>query len=1000
MGLTSAAIKRPITTTMITLAFLLFGGLSIFRIPLDLLPDVDFPVITVETRISGYSPSEVENAVTKPLEAAVGIMNHVHRVGSVSREGVSLVQIEFQLGTNMDYAFAEVREKVNLIRDDFPRDARNPHVRKYNPSEAPIMAVAVRGPRDSIRLRQMVEEKFENRLKRIKGVGNVEVKGGRPREIIVELDHGRLHALGLSVKQVADLLEKNNLNLQIGAISEGSSRLIARAVGEYQSLAQIEDMGIGRTSAGSVVSIREIGRVTDWFGQEQSLTRFQGDPRVVLTIQKESGANTIQVSRALKKELEEPRDEWGENLQIEIIYDQADFIQAAVTRLRDAALWGGLLAMAVIFLFLRNLQSILVIGLAIPLSIVAALSLIHSLGITLNIISLSGFTLGVGMLVDNAIVVIENIFKKRQSRSDAAASAVTATREVGKAITMSTIAHIAVFLPVIFLQQKIRMLYSGLFFTVSFSLLASLLVALTVVPLIASKIGVKPLWSGERQRPRAGRRRYRRLLIWSLRNRGKVIVGGVLLFAGSLFLLPRIGFEPMARVDKGVFHIIIRTPPGTRLSVTDKAARDAERILLNTAEVSDVSAEVTEETAQLRVRLVPEQERTKTTREIVEFLRPKMASIPSTQTHFDIDTGTSTGNKIGLEVEGYDQEKLMELASDIKERLLGMEGFSDVVIHQGNPKPELQIKVLHDKAGAYGLDAARISEAVRSKITGPIATEYLDKGREIDIRVRLQREDIRNFSVLEDMALPVLSDEGEKVLLPLQEVCTFRFVQGMAEIHRKDQHRMIRVTGDIGKGDLGRTAERVRGELQDFLFPEGYGYNFSRDYHEMKENQKEMIFSFVLAVLLVYMILASLFESFLYPLIIIFSVPMAVLGSIIVLYLTGMPINIPVYVGAITLAGIVVNNAVVLVDYIQLLKSRGLGKWRAVVRGAESRLRPILMTSGTTLLALFPMAIDKGEGANLWSPLALTIMGGLASSTLLTLIILPLLSSFIEERRR
>jgi HAE1 family hydrophobic/amphiphilic exporter-1 len=995
MNLTSMSMKRPITSLMICAGILLFGIIALINLPIDLLPDVDFPVITIETRIAGYSPPEVERLITKEIEAMVSTMNHVHRVSSTSSEGLSLVKIEFNLGSNMDYASAEVREKINLIRDSFPKDARNPQIKRYNPSEAPIMIAAVHGDMSAGRLKEVVEERMEKRLQRIEGVGNVEVKGGEKREIIVEVDHGRLKALGLSIEYISSILRANNLSFQVGSIHQQERRWIARTAGQYGDLKEVENIGIRTKDDGPIIYLKDIARVTDGFGQKESIIRFQGEPRVMLYIQKESGANLLNVSRRVQEELSTVQQSLAEALTVETVYDQAAYIQASIDRLRNEAILGGGLALIMIFLFLRSFHGILVVGIAIPVSIIATFSLMYVFNITLNVISLSGFTLGVGMLVDNAIVVIENIFKKRQGRYHRTEASLAATGEVSKAITISTLAHIAVFLPVVFLQKKIRMLYSGLFFTVSFSLLASLAVALTIVPLLSSYLNFTPAWTGIVQP--AYYRWYRHLLVVSLKNRGKVLTGGISLFVASLFLIPHLGFESMGRADRGQFEVVVKTPPGTKLSVTDDVARRVEEVLLPTTELKHVSTEVTGETARLRVRLVPKAERLKTTREVVAELRPKVTAIPRTQVHFNIGRGTATGNKIVLEINGYDQKQLLSLAFKVKQRLLKLEDVSDVVIHQSNPKPEMQIRVQHDKAGAYGLNATTIAHAVRSCIIGPIATEWIDKSKEVDLRVRVQPEDTKSATVLGDISIPVLLGDGERALVPLAEVTSFQLTQGMSEIHRKDRHRMIKISGEIGEKDLKTTAAAIEKALEDLTFPEGYSYAFGEDYQEMRKSQKEMIFAFVLAVIFVYMILASLFESFLYPLIIMFSVPMAVIGSLLALAIFGKAISIPVYVGAITLAGIVVNNAIVLVDYINLLKSRGMGKWRAIIKGGESRLRPILMTSGTTLLALLPMALDRGEGAHLWSPLALTIIGGLFTSTVLTLIILPVLASLIKE---
>jgi len=995
MNLTSLSIYKPVTTLMVSLAMMIFGIISLFYLPIDLLPDVNFPVLTIDTSIPGYSPSEVETLITKPIEEIVSTMNNVHIVRSDSREGQSIVRIEFNLESNMDYATAEAREKINLIRDQFPKDAENSHIMKYNPSDAPIMILAVHSSSGSIKLREIVEDSIEKPLKRIDGVGNIDLKGGREREILIEVDHSKLKAIGLSIKTIADILKTSNLNFPAGSIEQKDYKFFARTLGEFKNLSEIESIGVTRTPQGSIVYLRDIAKVIDTHKKEDTYTRFQAEDRVMINVLRESGANIIQVSQNIQREIDRLQKILPEDVKIEINYNQADFIREAFSRLRNEAIIGGIFAMLIVLLFLRNIQSVLIIATAIPLSIITTFSLMYFFGITLNIISLSGFTLGVGMLVDNAIVVIENIYKKRQLKIGVIDSSIIGTKEVLKAITVSTIAHIAVFVPVIFLQKKIKLLYSGLFFTVSFSLLISLMVAVTIVPLFTSRMNLKPRWDSKKEGLMYAY--YRRLLFLSLRNRRKVIIGGFALFAASLILIPYIGFETMARLDRGEFNIIIRTPPGTKLAVTDEAAREVEKILLDFHEVKDVSTEVEGEGAKVRVRLIPAEKRDKTTREIAEEIRPKITMLPRTQIHFDIEKESSGANKIALEVNGYEQKELLSLALRIKERLSGIQDISDVAIHQGNPEPEMQITVFHDKAGKYNLDATTIAHAVRSHIVGPIATEYINNGKEINVRIRLKSEDIKDMSVLKNIFIPTKTSDDKTVLIPLTEVSQIQFAEGTADINRKDRHRMIQLTAEIGKIDLATMASKVKEELDNFQFPDGYGYKFGENYQEMKESQKEMIFAFALAIVLVYIILASLFESFIHPIIIMLSVPLAIIGSVLLLFITGKTINIPVYVGTITLAGIVVNNSVVLIDYINLLRSNGMGKWRAIVRGGENRLRPILMTSITTLIGLLPMALDRGEGSNLWSPLAITIIGGLITSTVLTLIILPALYSLIEE---
>lgn len=800
----------------------------------------------------------------------------------------------------------------------------------------------------------------------------------------------------IPIAQIADSIEANSENVQVGSIDDAGKRILIRTLGKLDELAQIEHIVVTRTLQGSAVYLKDIATIKDSFQKEEQISRFQGEPRVMLSIQKESGANILRVSENIQRELDRLKRRIAGSAVLEIAFSQADFIEASIRRLRNEAIIGGGLAMVIILLFLRNLKGVVIVSTAIPISIMATLSLMYFFGITLNVITLAGFTLGVGMLLDNAIVVLENIVKKRHRRYNDKESSILGTAEVSRAIATSTVAHIAVFLPVIFLQKKIWMLYSGLFFTVSFSLVASLLVALTLIPVCSTWLKIRP--SPQPKKKSFYHRAYRRGLLICLRNRGIVVAAAAVIFGASLLLIPEIGFEQMAQVDRGVFDIIVKNRPGTRLAVTNDVAKNLERVIQQVPEVRDVSSSVAGETASLRVRLVPAEVRTKTTRQVAEELRPKVTAIPDSQVHFDIERQVSSGKVIEIEVKGYDQRALMFLSLAVKQRLLGVKGITDVVVHQGNPKPEIQIRVLHDKAGLYGLSATQIAYAVRSSITGPLPTELYQEGKEIDLRVRLRDEDIKGLSVLEDLAIPVLAEDGQTAMVSLSEVSRFNLVQGMAEIHRKDRNRMIKISAEVAEANLLETIDNVKATLDTFKFPKGYGYNFGEKYQEIRENQKEMIFAFCMAITLVYMILASLFESFVYPLTIMFSVPMAIVGSVLTLYFTGKPISVPVYVGAITMAGIAVNNSLVLVDYVKLLKTRGAKRWRAIIKGGESRLRPILMTSGTTLLALLPMAIDKGQGSNLWSPLALTIIGGLFTSTILTLFILPVLVSFLRDQ--
>jgi len=997
MNITKFSINRPVATAMFFMGVLLVGLISYYDLSVDLLPNVDLPIISVETHVPGYTSLEIENIVTKPIEAVVSSINGVNKLVSTSEEGLSTVKVFFNLGNKMNYASAEIRERINLIVNTFPEDAQFPQIKRYNPSDSPMTIISAHSSLSPEKLRSIVEYDLEQPLKRIVGVANVEIKGGRKREIIVEVDHGRLNAMGLTIENLSAIINQSNLNFQVGEISENEKRTASRIVGKFENLKQIENLGITETRTGSLVQLKDIAMVRDSFMDADSITRFQGENRVMLYIQKESGSNILDVSARIKNKLGEINGDTGKTYTIETIYDQASYIRQAIQRLRNEALLGGILAVIVIFIFFRNYQSVFIISTVIPVSIITTFSFMKLFNVPLNIITISGFTLGIGMLVDNSIVVMDSILKKKRINHNSVTASVAGTREVGKAITVSTISHIVVFLPLIFLQEKIKIFYSGLFFVVSISLIVSLIVALTLIPTISSK-----LKNNSHKKNKTNRliRFYRKILFFSLRKRAYILSSAILLFCSSLFLIPRIGFLPIEKVDRGDFSIMIKTHPGSRLEYTDRISLNAEKILFESPYVKDVSTEITEETIKIRVRLVDKEKREKSTREVAEELREEISSIPGTNVYFDIQQLNSKGNKIVLQVNGDDVEKMVSIAFQIKQHLQNLKGISDIVIHQNNPKPEMHIKIMQDKAGAYGLNSTQVANAVRSALTGPLSTEYVDDGKEINVRVRIQKSDIHGLSILRKLQIPVYSTGGNIVSIPIGEVCTFKRVNGMTEVHRKDRHRMVEISADIGEEDTFRAVQEIKHELKNIQFSEGYSYEFGEDYQELKDNREQMVFSFFLSVILVYMIMASLFESYVYPLTIIFSVPLGIIGSLVILFLFDKSINMPVYIGAITLAGIVVNNAIVLVDYVKLLRDRGVGKWRAIITSGESRLRPIIMTSSTTLLALLPMAIDKESGSALWSPLALTVIGGLFSSTLLTLVVLPVVISFIDNPKK
>ncbi|MGQ9920864.1 MAG: efflux RND transporter permease subunit [Desulfobacca sp.] len=980
-------IQRPVAVAMIFLSLVLLGTISLFRLPVDLLPETSYPVLSVTTFLGGYSPLEIEQAITKPIEAALASLQNLVRLRSVSQEGRADIQMEFKLGTDMDFAMQEVRERLAYLLPTFPEDTLKPQVSKYDPNASPILAIGVFGPADEVVLRQAAEDLLQKSLARVPGVAHIEVIGGRRLEIVIEPDLERLKALRLSILDLTNLLKQSNVDVSLGAITQGQLSLPWRSTGEFRSLADIKKIGVLRTPSGSIISLGQVARVS-YVGQaEDTISRYQGDPRVIVQVYREYGSHIVAVSRALRHELARLQKRLPFGVKTEINYDQGTFILDAVQRLRLAGLIGAVLAMAVVFLFLRHVASTLAIAAAIPISVLGTFGFMFLSGISLNLVSLAGLTLGIGMLVDNAIVVIENIYRYRHRKLSGLAAACLGTTEVLQALTAATLLHLAVFFPLFFLQKRIRLLYQDLFYTVSFSLLISLAVAVILAPVVAARF------------PRPTRRViwlaklkgwHRRLLLAVLRQAGLWAAFALVLLATSLIFFPFLGFESSTPLDRGEFILVAQTQPGTIQTVTDSLTKRVERLLLALPEVQDVSTRVQDNVATLRVRLVPPGKRQQNTRQVVERLRPQLEALPFSLVHFNVEGTGKRDRQLSLEILGPQQETLIGLALNLRRQLQNVPYIRDVVIHLRNPVPEIVVKVEHQRAANLGLSAADIAHGIRAAITGPLANRFRELDKELDIRTRLPaavRDDYQLFSTL---SIPKLDHSlRQEVLVPIWPAIGMHSHLGPTEMHRLDRVRAIELTAEIHGLDLYRATQSLQPLVAKMPRPPGYEIRFGQNIKELQENRREIGAALLIALLLVSMIMAALFESFRAPLVILSSVPLAVVGVVAVLLATRYAVSLAVYVGALVLLGIVLNNAIVLVDHINTLRAKGLRGLRAVVQGTQDRLRPILITSATAILGLLPMALERQEGSQLWSPLAWTVIGGLLSATLLTLFILP-----------
>lgn len=1021
MSLAENAVKRPITTTMFFLIVILLGALSFTRLPIDLLPEVTYPSLTIRTDYGNVGPQEVEDLITRPIEEAVAAIAGAEEITSSSSEGRSQVRVSFTWGTDLDAAADEVRSRIDRIRGRLPDDAQPPTVFKFDLASFPILFLGVSSDAmDMIDLREFVEEQIEYRLERVAGVAAVDARGGLRRQIQVNLDRDKMLALDLSADQVTRLLGRENLNRPAGRIDEGNLDLYIRTVGEF---VQAEDVAqtVVAVRNGQPIYLRDIADVREGVEEVTSLVRINREPGLFLSISKQSGGNTVEVAQGVLAEVERINKDFAGQLQLTPTIDTSEYIQQAINNVRNSAVIGGILAVIILLLFLRSGRSTLIIATTIPIAVIAAFALIYFSGFTLNIMTFGGLALGIGMLVDNAVVVLENIYRKREEGHPVTFSAVVGTKEVSAAIVASTLTTMAVFLPVVFLEGISGVMYKQLAIVVAFALFASLVAALTLIPMLSSKLLAREEAEVHSQSGWAKKMgdllnavemRYKTLVGWALDNRSVVVMGAVTLFAASLLLVPQIGTELLPKTDEGEVRVNVEMAVGTRLELLDETFLEIERIVA--AEVPEARSMVTNmggggwratggHTGNLRIALVPLAERTRSSGEIAQELRRKLGDIPGARLFVSegsglfllrIAFGGGDNTSLQIEVRGFDLEQGFTIAGQVQEAMQQIPGVEDVRIGRDQGRPERIIRINREKIARLGLSMNQVAEIIETNIAGTRATLLRRGGREYDIFVRLDEPDRSFVTDLDKIALVSLSGDS----VPLRSVIDVEFARGPVIIDRKDQERIINITANINERDLGSVAADIRATVRDLDIPSEYAVLVGGEYQEQEEAQGQLLLAMLLALILVYMVMAAQFENLFDPFVVMFSIPLGAIGVIGMLWLTGTTFNIQSYIGMIMLVGIVVNNAIVLVDYINLMRrEHGLALHEAVLESGRRRLRPILMTTLTTLLGLVPLAIGLGEGAEVQAAMARAVIGGLLVSTLITLVFIPVLYTTFAE---
>lgn len=1017
-GIIALSVRRRVTVVMTAFAVAAFGVVGYNRLPLELFPDISYPSITVQTDFPDTAPQEVENLVTRPVEEAVGVLRGLKSIHSVSRPGVSEVTLEFDWDSDMDLLSMEVREKLDRLI--LPTEAEEPIVLRFDPSLDPIMRVALSGPGELNEMRNLADRKIKLDLETIKGVASAQVKGGLEDEIHIDIDQERLAALGISIQSVREVVGVSNVNLPGGSLRGADTQFLIRTLNEFDSVEEIGDVIVAERD-GAAVRLRDVATVRMGSKEREEITRVDGQECIEIAAFKEGDANTVTVARLVRDRIDQWNKKLPEGQKLSVLFDQSHFIEQSIKEVRDSAVIGGLLAIVVLFFFLREIRSTAIIATAIPLSVVATFLLMYQLDISLNVMSLGGLTLGIGMLVDNSIVVLESIYRKRKQGVPLARAAVEGTDEVAAAVTASTLTSVAVFLPIVFVEGIAGQLFRDQAVTVSVGQFAALAVALTAIPMLSAlgarvrKVDVAGVSSDKLDDSDVhgvlslGRfsRHYDAFVRRAIARKKITVAVAVVLFAAAIAAIPLLGRELIPPLTEGEFFFEVSLPQGSSLAATDRvmseleaAAAEDPRIEQSYSRVGSrlvaggVSLNtVGEHFGQINVVLKDKAD-DRVEAAAIETLRQHFSEIPDVTAKFGRPSYFSVKTPVEVVLYGEDLEELREYSLDITRDLSSVAGLVDVRSSLEAGNPELHVVFDRDRLAALNLDLGTMSSTLQNRVQGVVPTRFKESDRQIDVRVRNQESDRASIADVRNLVLP--GPNGAPIRLV--SIADVTVDEGPAEIHRLQQQRAAVVSANLKGRSLGAAVDDIRTTLAQNPPPDGVTVELGGQNAEMAVSFQSLRFAMILAIFLVYIVMAATFESFIHPFIVLFAVPMAVIGVVLGLLVTGTDISVMVLIGVILLIGIVVNNAIVLIDAVNRLRRAGLDKVEAVVRAGHLRLRPILMTTLTSVLGLLPMAISWGEGSELRAPLAITVLFGLSVSTLLTLIVIPAIYVLIPSR--
>jgi HAE1 family hydrophobic/amphiphilic exporter-1 len=1007
MKITKTAVERPIATTMLFLIIIVLGVMSFRFLPVDLLPPVEYPQLTVATEYPNVGPEEIETIITQRIENTIAGVPGVERVRSSSSEGRSRVTLEFAQGTDIDVAANDIRAALDRVRDELPPEAEPPRIWKFDPNNFPIVIVGANSDMNLQELTQILDREVTKRFEQVPGVGSIDIWGGVYREVHVEIKRDRLIASGLSSAEVQQAIASENINLPGGNVNSGVQQLYVRTLGEYENIDQIANTII-RMVDGKPIRVKDVAEVRWGYEDLNRLVTIDKKPMVRFGIRKQTGANTVAVAEDIRREIDKVNSE-RRDMNLFVTTDQSEFIQNSIDNVQSSAIWGALLAIVVLYLFLRNGSSTFIISLAIPISIIATFGLLYFNGLTLNQMSFGGLALGVGLIVDNAIVVLENIIRLREERGkDLKASSLVGTREVGGAIVASTITTSVIFLPVVFMQTISGSIFQELALVVVFALFCSLFVALTLVPMLCSKFltvqpdnsekAAKKSWF---QRTFAAlEQRYTHFIDYTLQHKAAVYtVTGVLVLAAVL-LIPLIPVELAPQSDADEIDVDFMMAEGTNIAVQNEYLKELETVVranLSMDDVEHITTDVRDGRAEVEIAMVEASKRSMTTSKIADQIRENVAgTVPGGDIRVSAQSGlwilrrifgSGGGEAVELQLRGYDLERAKTLSEDIKKRMEEIPEVTGVRTDRREGRPEQNLIFDRDKIADLGLTVSGVARVIQTNVGGSRAGTFREGGDEFPIRVRLQPEDRLSTKDLENIS--IRTADGQ--VLPVTAVVSQSKGRGPTDINRVNSQRVSYISANLESGvALGEAVEKIQARLSDMQLPEGFSIVYGGEYEEQQKAAADFQLSIIMALILIYMVMAAQFERFFDPLVVMFSVPLAIIGVVPTLMITGTTINMQSMMGVVMLIGIVVNNAIVLVDYINLMRrEHNMGVREAVIESGRLRLRPILMTTLTTILGLLPLSFGIGSGAEIQASLARVVIGGLAASTLITLVFIP-----------